>query len=155
MKTLVLSVLAAAAAAPAPSATAAANGLQPPTVVVAITRAELRWTGRLAFALASANVARGLDDVPGRLDHRVGFGGWGRLAWTSTTWRDEAALDAFVAATAHRRAMREGQSALRSMESARFQCVSAIQPKSLLEVEAWLAGRFPEGCNPVGAGAGR
>lgn len=155
MKTLVLAILAAAAAAPAMSTTAAANGLQPPTVVVAVTRAELRWTGRLAFALASARVAQGLEDVPGRLDHRVGFGGLGRLAWTSTTWRDEAALDAFVAATAHRRAMREGQAALRSMESARFHCVAGIQPKSLREVEAWLAGSLPEGCNPVGAGAGR
>ena len=152
MKTLVLAIL---AAAPAMSTTAAANGLQSPTVVVAVTRAELRWTGRVAFALASARVARGLDDVPGRLDHRVGFRGLGRLAWTATTWRDEAALDAFVAATAHRRAMREGQAALRSMEIARFRCAAGVQPESLREVEAWLAGRLPEGCHPVGAWAGR
>jgi hypothetical protein len=155
MKTLALAVLAASAAAPATSATASATGLQQSKVVVAVTRVELRWTGRLAFALASASVARGLNDVPGRLDHRVGFSGLGRLAWTATAWRDEAALDAFVDATAHRRAMREGQAALRSMESARFQCAAGVQPKSLREVEAWLAGRLPEGCRRLGVEARR
>ena len=148
MRALLLGILTAFAGEPV-SADAAVGTFNEPTVVVAVTRAELRWTGRLAFAWASAGVVRGLRDVPGRLDHHVGFGGIAGIAWTSTAWRDEASLEAFLVAAAHRRAMSEGQSALRSMASARFRCPEGAMPKTLAEVEAWLDGRAPMGCHPL------
>lgn len=90
------------------------GGLSPDDrVVVALTHAQLGWQERGVFFEYSARVIEDLARHDGFVAYSLRRNIAGTEVWTATIWRDHESADAFVKATEHREAMREGMRAIR------------------------------------------
>lgn len=92
-----------------------------PVVVVAITHATLDARLRGPFDDYTRRV---IASLPSQADH-VGYSVRTRLlgneVWTMTVWKDDAAVEAFMASPVHRTAIREGMAAVKTAQFLRFE----------------------------------
>lgn len=92
------------------------------TAVIVVTEARLGGSraDRDAFWQGVRAVERDLPNRPGLIGYALRRSLLGDRAWTMTAWESEQHLAGFVLASAHRRAMAEGDAALVAMRSARL-----------------------------------
>lgn len=96
-------------------------GSKAASVTVGLTNAVLDGKTRAVFDDYTRRVIKSLPDQPGYVGHSVRSRPFGNEVWTMTVWRDESALDAFVASDIHRTAIRQGLGAVKSARFARFE----------------------------------
>lgn len=87
-----------------------------PSVILAITHAELIGAHRAAFDAAADRVLALLPQQSGLVGYSVRSRLVGHEVWTATVWVDEAAVDAFVRSPAHLAAVRDGAVALKTVQ---------------------------------------
>jgi heme-degrading monooxygenase HmoA len=100
------------------------------TVVVAVTHAVVDNSKRGPFDEGTRRVDESLSSLDGFIGRSLRIHLFGNEAWTMTVWRDEESLDAFVASTTHRRAIRDGMPALKSARFLRFRIPTREVPPS-------------------------
>lgn len=146
-----LALLAGMLSSAGPAAVPAVPGAQaasdaPPRVLVVMTYAQLRWSGRAAFIQSSIRIAGKLPAVPGVLASDQGIRWFGSEVWTITAWRTEEQMLAFVYGAEHARAMREGAVAVREIRTFRLRCAAAAMPAGWDGIKRVLANETPRGC---------
>ncbi len=87
-----------------------------PSVILAITHAELIGAHRAAFDRGADQVLAMLPAQPGLVGYSVRSRLIGHEVWTATIWVDEAAMNAFVRSPAHLAAVRQGAVALKNVQ---------------------------------------
>lgn len=91
------------------------------TVIVGVTHAKIEGPERPTFREHTRRVLDSLPSHDGFVGHAARTMIFGNEVWTMTVWRDEAALDAFVAARMHSTARRAGLPAVTSAQFLRFE----------------------------------
>ncbi len=91
------------------------------TVVVGVTHAVLDPDNRRAFDEHTRRVVRSLPELDGYIGHSLRTRVLGHEVWTMTVWKDDASLNAFVRASTHRTAIREGLSGVRQAQFLRME----------------------------------
>lgn len=110
-----------------------------PSVVLAITHAELNGEHRAAFDAAADQVLAMLPQQPGLVGYSVRSRLIGHEVWTATIWVDEAAMTAFVRSPAHMNAVRQGSVALKTVQYHRVHLPVTDLPLTWNRVLAELA----------------
>jgi quinol monooxygenase YgiN len=107
-------------------------------VVLSLTHANLDPVRRGPFDKATRRVLRGLPEQTGCIGYSVRKRLGGVDVWTMTAWRDEAALESFLASDLHRDAMRQGRPALLAGRTLRLKVDAGSLPMGWKEAEARL-----------------
>lgn len=123
----------------------------PGRVLVVMTYAQLRWTGRAAFIESSIRISGKLPAVPGVLANEQGIRWFGSEVWTISAWRTEKHMLDFLYGREHGRAMRQGAAALREMKTFRLHCAPDAVPTGWDSLKKVLADEMPPGCEQVRA----
>ncbi len=113
------------------------------TVAIGVTNATLDPKNRAAFDDHTRRVIRSLPTHDGYLGHSVRGRVLGNEVWTMTVWRDQAALDAFVASPVHRTAIREGLGGVNEARFLRFDWPAAERPPSWRDITERLRNVTP------------
>ena len=114
-------------------------GLEPGReVVLSLTHANLDPHLRGPFDKATRRVVQGLPGQAGFVGYSVRRRLGGADVWTMTVWRDESALEAFLASDLHRDALRAGRPALVSGRTLRLKVTAGSLPMRWKEAEARL-----------------
>ncbi len=98
-------------------------------LLVALTHATLNERRR-NFDAEVGRVAASLADRDGLVAYSLRKELLGNEAWTMTVWRDRAALEAFVASSAHQHAIRNSAHELAAARFLRFEIDAAALPIS-------------------------